>query len=142
MSDQETSRVVPSSRKLTEQQLSRLHYASCVLLVLLIVLCVAWELKLAPLRPGGSWLVIKAFPLACFTFGVFKRNRRTYQALSLFIWLYFAEGMTRATSDPGFSSWLGWAEAAISLALFCTVAAWCRFTRAPAPLKAAAAANA
>ena len=29
----------------------------------LIVLSLCWELWLAPLRPGGSWLVLKALPL-------------------------------------------------------------------------------
>ena len=114
---------------MNEEKLTTLHRASCALLVALIVLCVAWELQLAPIRPGGSWLVLKALPLACFTFGIFKRHRRTYQALSLFIWLYFFEGMTRATSDPGVSSRLGWVEAAVSLALFFTVAYYCKHTK-------------
>eukprot|EP01036_Dinobryon_divergens_P006796 gene6797-9028_t len=30
-------------------------------LLALIVLCLAWELVLAPVRPGGSWLALKAF---------------------------------------------------------------------------------
>src|SRR5256885_15112591 len=30
----------------------------------LIVLSLAWELWLAPMRPGGSWLVLKALPPA------------------------------------------------------------------------------
>jgi hypothetical protein len=33
-------------------------------LVALIVLALAWELWLAPLRPGGSLLALKALPLA------------------------------------------------------------------------------
>ena len=28
-------------------------------LLALIVLCLAWELVLAPVRPGGSWLALK-----------------------------------------------------------------------------------
>ena len=32
-------------------------------LLALIALCLAWELVLAPLRPGGSWLALKALPL-------------------------------------------------------------------------------
>ena len=45
----------------TTQQ--RLHLISSISLVLLIVLCILWELVLAPLRPGGSWMVIKVLPL-------------------------------------------------------------------------------
>ena len=33
-------------------------------LIALIVLSLAWELWLAPLRPGGSLLALKALPLA------------------------------------------------------------------------------
>jgi len=40
-----------------------LHYASIASLIALIILCLAWELWLAPLRPGGSSLVFKVLPL-------------------------------------------------------------------------------
>ena len=33
--------------------------AACALLIALIFLLVAWELFLAPVKPGGSWLVLK-----------------------------------------------------------------------------------
>ena len=33
-------------------------------LIALILLCAAWELWLAPVRPGGSWLALKALLLA------------------------------------------------------------------------------
>jgi uncharacterized membrane protein len=35
-----------------------LHAVAVVSLLALIVLCLAWELWLAPLRPGGSWRVL------------------------------------------------------------------------------------
>ena len=62
----------------------------------LIVLCVAWELWLAPLRPGGSLLALKALPLALPIPGVFSGKRYTYQWSSMLILAYFAEGVTRA----------------------------------------------
>ena len=37
-----------------------LHICAVISLVGLIVLCTTWELVLAPLRPGGSWMAIKA----------------------------------------------------------------------------------
>ncbi|HYG45595.1 MAG TPA: DUF2069 domain-containing protein, partial [Bordetella sp.] len=49
--------------------LRRLAVAS---LLALIVLCVAWETILAPIRPGGSWLFLKAFPLAFSLRGILR----------------------------------------------------------------------
>ncbi len=43
--------------ELTPAQL-RLHRTASACLLLLILLCVLWELVLAPLRPGGSWMVL------------------------------------------------------------------------------------
>ena len=40
-----------------------LHYGSVLSLLALIALCLAWEIWLAPLRPGGSWMLLKALPL-------------------------------------------------------------------------------
>ena len=41
----------------------------------LIVLSLAWELWLAPLRPGGTWLALKALPLCLPLAGLFARAR-------------------------------------------------------------------
>jgi len=37
--------------------------AAALALVSLITLCLAWEMWLAPLRPGGSLMALKALPL-------------------------------------------------------------------------------
>ena len=74
------------------------HGASGSLLAL-IALCVAWELVLAPLRPGGSWMVLKVIPLLLPLRGVLKRDLYTMQWSSMLILLYLAEGVVRATSD-------------------------------------------
>lgn len=87
-------------------------------LLALIALCVVWELWLAPLRPGGSWLVLKALPLLAALFGMLHGRRYTFQWMSLAVLLYFTEGIVRATSDKGLSALLGWAETALSLGLF------------------------
>ena len=65
-------------------------------LVALAALCLAWELWLAPLRPGGSLVALKALPLALPLAGVLAGRRYTYQWSSLLILAYFAEGATRA----------------------------------------------
>lgn len=91
-------------------------------LVLLIALCVAWELVLAPLRPGGSWLVLKVLPLLLPLRGVLKRDLYTMQWSSMLILLYFAEGIVRATSDKGLSATLGGVEVGlVCVFFFCTV---------------------
>ncbi len=78
-----------------------LNAAASASLVLLITLCIAWELWLAPLRPGGSMLVLKAIPLLLPLFGILRGRRYTYQWAALLILLYLAEGLVRASSDTG-----------------------------------------
>src|SRR5262245_58735106 len=87
-------------------------------LVALMVLCIAWEWFLAPLRPGGSWLVIKFLPLLLPLRGVLTRNRYTMQWSSMLILLFFTEGIVRATSDRAPSSTLAWIEVALTLVFF------------------------
>ncbi|MES2538425.1 MAG: DUF2069 domain-containing protein [Pseudomonadota bacterium] len=91
-------------------------------LVALIALCVAWELVLAPLRPGGSWLVLKVVPLLVPLRGILKRDVYTLQWSSMLILLYFTEGIVRGASDQGLSATLGWIEVAlVCVFFFCTV---------------------
>lgn len=95
------------------------HIGAASSLIALILMCVAWELVLAPLRPGGSWLVLKVVPLLFPLRGVLKRNLYTMQWASMLILLYFAEGIVRATTDRGLSSILGWVEVALTFIFFC-----------------------
>jgi uncharacterized membrane protein len=89
----------------------------------LLVLCLAWELWLAPVRPGGSWLALKALPLAAPLAGLLKRRMYTYRWVSLLVWLYFAEGVVRACSDEAAASRrLALAEVALCLLLFAACA--------------------
>jgi uncharacterized membrane protein len=98
----------------------------------LILLCLAWELWLAPLRPGGSFLALKAAPLALAIPGILNGRRYTYQWSSMLVLAYFAEGVVRAWSERGASQWLAATEIALSLALFASVVAYARLTRAGA----------
>ena len=68
-------------------------------LVGLIVLGLAWEMWLAPLRPGGSILALKVLPLVVPLAGLLKNRMYTYRWVSLMVWLYFTEGVVRAWSD-------------------------------------------
>ena len=92
-------------------------------LLALIALCLAWELFLAPLRPGGSWLALKALPLCIPLAGFLKNRMYTYRWVSLMIWLYFTEGVVRAWSDRAPSNWLALLEAVLCVVLFtaCTI---------------------
>lgn len=65
----------------------------------LIALGLSWEMWLAPLRPGGSWLALKVLPLAIPLAGLLKNRMYTYRWVSLMVWLYFTEGVVRAWSD-------------------------------------------
>lgn len=95
-----------------------LYFGAAGSLIALIVFCVAWELVLDPLRPNGSWLVLKALPLLLPLRGVLKRDIYTMQWSSMLILLYFTEGIVRATSDRGLSSTLGWIEVALTCVFF------------------------
>ncbi|HEX2531962.1 MAG TPA: DUF2069 domain-containing protein [Burkholderiaceae bacterium] len=98
------------------------YVASVASLAALIVLCVAWELWLAPLRPGGSWMALKALPLLVPLRGVLKRDLYIMQWSSMLILLYFIEGIVRATSvvgiDRGLSSTLAWVEVGLVTVFF------------------------
>ncbi len=106
----------------------------------LILLGLAWELWLAPLRPGGSTLALKVLPLCLPLAGLLKNRMYTYRMLSLLVWLYVMEGSVRAWSDQGLSAWLAGLELLLCLGLFvaCTVHIRLRLKAARAALAAAA----
>ena len=87
---------------------------------------------LAPLRPGGSLLALKALPLSLAIPGILNGRRYTYQWSLMLILAYFAEGVARAWSERGASQWLAAAEIVLNLAFFATAVAYARLTRAAA----------
>ena len=84
----------------------------------LIALGLAWEMWLAPIRPGGSLLALKVLPLVLPLAGVLKNRMYTYRWLSLFVWLYFIEGVVRAWGDAAPGNDLAMLEIALCLLLF------------------------
>jgi uncharacterized membrane protein len=84
----------------------------------LIVLGLAWELFLAPIRPGGSWLALKVLPLCLPLAGLLKNRMYTYRWVSLMVWLYFTEGAVRAYSDKAPGNYLAMLEVTLCLTLF------------------------
>ena len=95
----------------------------CVLA--LIVLGLVWELWLAP--TGSRTLALKVLPLAPALLGLMRYRMLTYRWLSLLVWLYFTEGMVRATSDRGASVPLAIIEVLLCLLLFAACAAHVRW---------------
>lgn len=87
-------------------------------LLALIVLGLAWELWLAPLREGGSWWALKVLPLAIPLAGILKNRMYTYRWVSLLVWLYFTEGVVRATSESGMSMLLALLQTLLCVVLF------------------------
>jgi len=102
---------------------NRFFYLGMVFsLLALIGLCLCWELFLAPLRPGGSWLVLKVVPLLIPLRGVLKRDIYTMQWSSMLILLYLAEGTVRGMTDTGLSATLAWIEVAlVGIFFFCSL---------------------
>ena len=87
-------------------------------LIALIFICVLWESLLAPLRPGGTLLTLKALPLMACLFGVLRGRVYTYQWSVMLVLLYFTEGVVRGWSQAGMSRSLAVAEIALSITFF------------------------
>jgi uncharacterized membrane protein len=98
-------------------------------LVALVALCIAWEWRLAPLRPGGSTLVLKALPLVAALPGLLRGHRYTHQWTSMLSLAYGMEGIVRAMTEAGIRRWLALAEIALAMALFATAAGFARVSR-------------
>ena len=88
-------------------------------LIALLVLCVLWEAILAPIQPGGSWLILKALPLAFPVRNILRGNLYTFRWASMLVLLYLGEGVVRAMSDTSPASVaLAWVEILLSATFF------------------------
>jgi uncharacterized membrane protein len=102
------------------------HIAASASLIALILLCTAWELWLAPVRSGGSALVLKGLVLLLPLFGVLRGKRYTYQWSSMLIFAYFIEGVVRAWSEHGIGRALALGEIALSFVFFIAAVTYAR----------------
>ena len=85
----------------------------------LFILCVSWEWFISPLRPGGSWLILKGIPLLFAIPGLWKGKVYTMQWASMLILLYITEGLVRIL-ETGANFWLAALETALgTLAFVC-----------------------
>jgi uncharacterized membrane protein len=92
----------------------------------LTLLEILWELWLAPIKPGGSWLALKALPLAVLWPSIVRRRLRAGQwALLLLPW-YVAEGVVRGWSEAGRQALCAATAAALALGALAAGLAWVR----------------
>ncbi len=102
----------------------------------LAVLCVLWELWLAPLRPGGSWLVLKVLPLLVPTRGLARGDVSAFQWATLIVLLYVAEAATRAFEPAPYST-LAWIELVLAATFFAAAIVYLRPSKLAARRRAA-----
>ncbi|WP_377154819.1 DUF2069 domain-containing protein [Roseateles sp. UC29_93] len=121
-----TSRSAPTARERGSRQLA--FFATLAL----ALVCLAWELWLAP--TGRGTLAIKALPLLLPLPGLWRYRMYTYRWLSLMIWLYVTEGLVRGTSEGGVGMALAWVEVVLSVTIFVACAAQIRQRLAEARL--------
>lgn len=83
----------------------------------LFILCIAWEWFISPLRPGGSWLILKGIPLLFAIPGLWKGKVYTMQWASMLILLYVTEGLVRIL-ESGANFWLALLETVLATIAF------------------------
>jgi len=105
------------------------HFVAVASHILLALLCVTWEAFLAPLRPGGTLLTLKALPLLVPMFGLLRERVRAYQWTSLLALAYLCEGIVRAWADAGAAGTLAVLEILLSVALFASCLAYLQARR-------------
>ena len=99
------------------------------LLAALALMEICWELWLAPLKPGGSWLALKALPLVALWPGVARSRTRALQWTLLLLPWYFAEGVVRGFSESGRHALCAVTAAALSLATIASGLAYVRLAK-------------
>jgi uncharacterized membrane protein len=95
---------------------ARYTLAASAILVALALLMIAWEGWVAPIRPGGSWLLLKAVPPLLLLPKIWRGNVYTFRWAPLVILFYFTEGVVRAWSEAGASRFLASLEIALAVA--------------------------
>ncbi|HEY2865091.1 MAG TPA: DUF2069 domain-containing protein [Casimicrobiaceae bacterium] len=104
----------------------RWRRATATTLLALALLELLWELWLAPLKPGGSWMALKALPLLAFVPGVAQGRKRARQWTLILLPWYVAEGIVRALSEDGRQALCAAAAVAVALAALGAGLGWFR----------------
>jgi len=100
----------------------------------LFILCVCWEWFISPLRPEGSWLILKALPLLLPMRGIWKGNVYTMQWASMLILIYITEGLVRIT-ESGWNFYLAILETLLATIAFVCLLMYLKPIKAEAKAK-------
>jgi uncharacterized membrane protein len=84
----------------------------------LVLMEILWETVWAPVRPGGSWIALKAIPLAFVWLGMARGHARARQVASLLLPFYVGEAVVRGVTEPGRHAAVAWSAAALGMVAF------------------------
>ena len=106
-----------------------LFFGASLSLIGLIILNLLWEIFYNPLHNQGSLMVIKSVILLIPLSGILKKNRYTYQWSSMFILLFFIEGIVRFYSEREVSQSMALYQIILSCIFFISTMFFCKATR-------------
>jgi len=99
---------------------ARYALAASAILIALALLTIAWEARIAPIRPGGSWLLLKALPPLLLLPRIWRGDVYTFKWAPLVMLFYFTEGVVRAWAESGASRLMASIEVTLAVAfIFC-----------------------
>lgn len=104
----------------------------------LIALALLWELALAPLRPGGSWLALKVVPLLLPLPAMLRGSAYAMQLALFIVLLYLFEGAARLF-EPGLAATLALVELGLATTFFVGAIVYLRPMKLAAKARRAAA---
>ena len=108
--------------------MNKLFLSASLSLIGLIILNLLWEIYYNPLHSEGSLMVIKSAILLIPLSGILKKNRYTYQWSSMFILLFFIEGVVRFYSETGVSQSMALYQIILSGIFFLSTMFFCKVT--------------
>jgi uncharacterized membrane protein len=115
--------------KFSPAQLPLFQAITVTAVIAMILLTTVWELWLAPLGGTPSWVVLKAFALMLPLRGLLHGRRYTFQWYTMFILLFFMEGVMRAWGDKGLSQMLAGVQVALTVISFVSATLYSKYSR-------------
>ena len=109
--------------------MNKLFFSASLSLIGLIILNLLWEIFYNPLDSEGSMMVIMSVILLIPLPGILKKNRYTYQWSSMFILLFFIEGVVRFYSETGVSQSMALCQIILSCIFFVSTIFFCKASR-------------
>lgn len=111
------------------RDMTKVQYWALWSLSALLLMGLAWEIWLAPLRSGGSWWALKVLPLCAPISGMLKARVYTFQYTSMLVLPYFAEAVMRLFDANVVSRWCAAMSLLASVSLFVACLAYVRGIR-------------